>query len=541
MNQITKWKLKNKKSCVKINGLKTIYVKGQQLYFDGFDALSFDTQPSSNIKSALEYIIDDNNLIDDLVKTIKDNKYFSISKLRKGEQKPINNKPGRAHNPLINNKKELNILQKCLLKHYFNIDIGTKPLTNIPIQIISYIRSIEKLFVLYISEIINSLNNQYYNLKNNDNTNKNHSDLYGKTDFGYTNHYQNNDKQKDECIAFVKKHLYLYKNIVSNVSIKKNNESKEQVRKLLQILSFIRNNHVLGLFYHQNSCNCNARKIQNNANDFLKRAINNFTNEYNNSELYQYPKIFLQKILNINNFNDLFYKFNFNNVIKNFGISIKKIREYIIDDNDKKEYIENKTIRYVNKCYDFIIWNYFYTHKKETNNFLNEIRTCNTNEKINQIYEEKISLEIKKSSLSMFNELKKHFNNKKNEDLKNEYKKDKFAKSNYKNLDDNNPPDFAGFIYVMCCFLDEKEINEFTNFLIKYFSSIRSLLIVHENNFKNDENFDNFYQNYPTFKIENIENLICYLHRIQSICKLNKKIFNDKKMTIQKQTLHDWN
>ena len=250
-----------------IDTLKTIYVKGQQLYFDGFDALSFDTQPSSNIKSALEYIIDDNNLIDDLlenekehqfsVKTIKDNKYFSISKLRKGEQKPINNKPGRAHNPLINNKKELNILQKCLLKHYFNIDIGTKPLTNIPIQIISYIRSIEKLFVLYISEIINSLNNQYYNLKNNDNTNKNHSDLYGKTDFGYTNHYQNNDKQKDECIAFVKKHLYLYKNIVSNVSIKKNNESKEQVRKLLQILSFIRNNHVLGLFYHQNSCNCN--------------------------------------------------------------------------------------------------------------------------------------------------------------------------------------------------------------------------------------------------------------------------------------------
>ena len=147
MEQITKRKLKNKKSNVKINGLKTIYINGQKLYFDEFEAQSFDTQPNSR-KQTLEYILDCGGTLQQLknkdkqffVFPDKKNKYFWIYHAKNGKPYAINNRCGQAHNPLMNNKKELNILQRCLLKHYFNIDINTNPTTNIPIQIVYYVR-----------------------------------------------------------------------------------------------------------------------------------------------------------------------------------------------------------------------------------------------------------------------------------------------------------------------------------------------------------------------------------------------------------------
>lgn len=559
MEQITKRKLKNKKSNVKINGLKTIYINGQNLYFDEFEALSFDTQPNSR-KQTLEYILDSDGKLQQLknkdkqffVFPNKKNKYFWIFHAKNGKPHAINNKCGQAHNPLMNNKKELNILQKCLLKHYFDIDINTKPTTNIPIQIVYYVRSFEKLFYLYINEIINSLNNQYYNLNEDPNINE---DLFGKTffeDMSFAtpyhmtqwiekdidkkkvdeNNFNKNHKKQDKCInkTIMKMYDFFYP-LISSIINEKNKE--QDIYELLQILIFIRNNHVLGLFKSNvNDCSLKKQWCFENANKFLKNAINNLTKKYKEDKLYQYPKIILQKIIpakNQNIFEQQFEDFVFLNKSKNFPISITKIREFIIKKN-KSKYIDNKQIQYVNICYDFLIWSHFVSNKnkKEIIKFLNKIQTSHKNKKYN-IYRNKNEIE-KLCPKEIYKNLESWFEDINYQIIEEEYNKYiESSKNNETKIlqsnEDTNIPDFAGFIFIMCCFLENKEVNEFTNYLIKYLSSIESLLNISFNQyFQDEQNFNYFYNNYPIFKIENIHNLIKYLYKIQIIVKINDQL-----------------
>lgn len=564
MKQITKWKLKNKKSNVKINGLKTIYVNGQELYFDGFNALSFDTQQNSNGKT-LEYVLNKDGKLEHLknnnkqffVLPCEQNKYFWVSKSKNNNQRPINGIRGRALNPLINNKKKLDILQRCLLKHYFGININTESSSNIPIQIVYYVRSIEKLFVLYINEITNSLNNQFYNQNKNIEKqidlfattyfkDEKYSITYNETKWTKKNEKvekRNFDQNKLKIEKLIKTIIYFkqfYQNIYSYLENdqdkqKKENEN-EKIYKILQILSFIRNNYVLGLFKEDlNDTNDLKNIVQKNAVELLKTKINEFQQEYQSAKLYQLSKFILKRInwfIKLKDIDKEFYDFILNNKVKNFGISIKKIRECIINKKDKEKYIKQKSIRYVNMCYDFLIWYFLSKNQCMNNNFLRFLQE-NKNEELNKIYKQKIYPEIENKYKKLFNKLKSQFYDDEFENIIEHYEfKQKLKKLNNTKIESitNNdktdePPYFTGFVYVICCFLDNKEINEFTNFLIKYLISIKSLINICETNiFSNNKLiFKHFYECYSTFKPDNISKIINYLYKIQIISNLGKK------------------
>jgi hypothetical protein len=153
---------------------------------------------------------------------------------------------------------------------------------------------------------------------------------------------------------------------------------------------------------------------------------------------------------------------------------------------------------------------------------------CSTNEEKNNYYEKIIKTDIKVKLNKYFRKLNKKFL---------QFNDDKKLTKEYKNkkiqinlVDNSKFSDFASLIYIMCCFLEQKEINEFTNYLIKYLSSIENLICSHENIFKDNEkeNFEFFFNNYPTFKKENINNLIKCLYQIQVITKLPTNLHDNQ-------------
>ena len=125
---------------------------------------------------------------------------------------------------------------------------------------------------------------------------------------------------------------------------------------MLQILAFIRNDcHILGFFNEKDDNANNKSLIHKNANDFFKEAINIFNDDYKHKKKYCVPKNILKKVINIKDIDKLIDNFFCGNKQKNFAISITKIRNFIVNANDKKQYVEQKKLGYANTCYDFLI------------------------------------------------------------------------------------------------------------------------------------------------------------------------------------------
>ena len=172
---------------------------------------------------------------------------------------------------------------------------------------------------------------------------------------------------------------------------------------------------------------------------------------------------------------------------------------------------------------------------------MNELRQCQNQEDKNDVYKNSICTNIKSKFDNYFKELNTLITSDKFKSNKHPNTKEKNSNL-YNNI---NIPNFASCIYVMCCFLDNKEINEFTNFLIKYLTSIKTLITFYNDNFINEQNndsgFDYFYKKYPTFKIKNINDLIKCLYIIQQLFKSphsNQNEENKDSNSICKKLIH---
>ncbi|MBP3582175.1 MAG: hypothetical protein J6J33_05420, partial [Clostridia bacterium] len=282
-----------KKTSAKRIGLKSIFKAGKEAYLAGF---------GKNNKNIIEKKYFDNVITNETQNPafdarLDDKSNFILEK---------NNLSANYLNPVFQTQKR-EFLKENLEKFYFgNISNG-----NIPIQIAFYVRSIEKLFALYVNDIIYAIDNLNINRMSilNISTDGYKNDVLGndiETNIRFSkllSNIQTKDKyffKSKRVINFLKNiNCYegMFDNLFNNVPADEDvfgaNVKLNKIYKTMQVVSFIRNNLIHGennIFKKVNNENVKttAFEIYKNAHNVFMKSFkdNSKTNVFILNKIY---------------------------------------------------------------------------------------------------------------------------------------------------------------------------------------------------------------------------------------------------------------
>ena len=513
-----------KKTSSKRIGLKSIFQTGKKAYLAGFG------KNNKNIieKKYFENSITNETEVPAFDARLDENLNFILEK---------NHLSANYANPVFQTKKK-DFLKENLEKFYFgNISNG-----NIPIQIAYYARSIEKLFALYINDIIYAIDNLNLNRKTvlNIPLNDFGNDVLGNDisvkvwfsalqetikkgkDFS-SKEEKNHFYKAKRIIAFLKNiNCYegLFENLFNKVTVDSGLYGQEaklnQIYKTMQVIAFIRNNLIHGennIFkrVENNNVKTTAFEIYKNAQSVFLKSFK----ENSQTNVFILNKIYGTDISNC------YFDFAYTKDYKNIGISIKKIREQLFEIRNTKEVFGveefSKIKSKLNTLYDFSIQHFL----KENDDYLNSC-VSSQREALEDYKEENYS----KMAHDMNKQLAKELMTIDNICLKFEsFKKDneKSIKQIIFNVDEKTFSQntiIASFVYVMCRFLNEKEINEFVTGLINNLTNIQSLVETLKQLEPNSRELNYFNQTFEAFN--DIDELIVELQTIITVSKQRK-------------------
>lgn len=231
----------------------------------------------------------------------------------------------------------------------------------------------------------------------------------------------------------------------------------------------------------------------------------------------------------------LYYDFIVIKSYKNFGFSIKKIREQMLENNDSNEITNTNNDSFRSKLYkliDFIIFYHYYKDEENAQRNVDFLRASRDDESKEELYIREgnnMWRKYKDYFLDFPNILRKTFDNENNTDendsnkIKTNEILNNYDINEYKNK--CNVSYFAKLIYAMTFFLDGKEINDLITTLINKFDNIRSL--IETATYNRIVNNIGFIPDYKFF--ENCEKHVSDLNIIKNISRMKKPSEDAKK------------
>lgn len=514
-----------KKTSSKRIGLKSIFQTGKKAYLAGF---------GKNNKNVIEKKYFENSITNETEipafdARLDENSNFILEK---------NNLLSNYANPVLQTKKK-DFLKENLEKFYF----GGVSNGNIPIQIAFYVRSIEKLFALYINDIIYAIDNLNLNRRSvlnfpikdfgNDvlGNDINVKIPYALIKENINKGIQMNSKPEEKSRFYKSKRIDgllnnmncyegLFENLFSKVSVDSGLFGKDaklnQIYKTMQVIAYIRNNLIHGEnnIFKQVSNN----NVKTTAYEIYKNAQSVFLESFKaNSKTNVFV---LNKIYGADVSAD-YFDFAYTKDYKNIGISIKKIREQLFEIRNTKEVfgIEefSKIKSKLNTLYDFSLQKFL----KENDDYLNACVSAQR-EAMEEYKEENYS----KMAHDMNAKLAKEFKTIDEICLAFEsFKKDneeaiKKIKFDIDSTTFSQNTTIASFVYVMCRFLNEKEINEFVTGLINNLTNIQSLIETLKQIEPTSRELAYFSQTFEAFN--DIDELVVELQTILTVSKQRK-------------------
>lgn len=261
-------------------------------------------------------------------------------------------------------------------------------------------------------------------------------------------------------------------------SVKKINGKKQKIYKhstkfwqklfeYLQIISLARN----GIAHNENQLD-EVKEIASfeNTRSIMKKNMNEEAQKYIRNNSFNIE--LAGKIYNDNGYG--YQDFLLSNKVKNLGISIKKIRDLVeMQGNYKAEIDDEEKFKKFVIMLKFEIFRYFNSNHDQLEKMVNELRTCDSEER-EKIYETYTkSLIIKdQEKINKVKEVCKGISFKKNKNKKNS--DDQILDKIF--FEDKNPSNLVVTMYVMSIFMDIKEYNELTARVVNKLEGLKKLL-----------------------------------------------------------------
>lgn len=497
------------KSRNKAAGVKSIFIDNDTTIFT-----SFGKGPKANIE-----------------KKIKDNKIIAINNpgefdieegdfvyYVKGKNK-INSEPTRIDKN-AESKTKIKYIKREKYKEMYQIskkEVGVDQIRikakleklffnktyndNIKIQIAYNILDIKKIMIPHVNNIIYSLTNLTRN-------NKKYKDFIGEIKVfkkekkdGYEDFYNR-----------IKDHMCYYPLILT----KKNkgkfiSKNKDETYDVLRMLGAVRQ-----FLFHGDSINLFNKEVYNSIpNSFIDEMYNDKIKEINKSFIEQNIKFnfkTFKQIYKKRDFSDIvreYYNFAILSEGRNVGVSIKKLRENMLEFTNAVEMNDCKYDKVRRKIYLFMDFAIF-LEIKDNADVLEEmiylLRATEKKEDKEDIYRKNAEFFWAKIENTILNSLVNELNEEAiKKAQKKEMNKEDIERINDVIVSNENICFFSKIVFFLNFFLEPKEINDLTSNLINKFENIASLINVNNvihNNFKEDSIDDFFGMLNNKFKIE---------------------------------------
>lgn len=233
-----------------------------------------------------------------------------------------------------------------------------------------------------------------------------------------------------------------------------------------------------------------------------------------------FPQLDSSKLAN------LYYDFIVYKAQKNLGFSIKKLREMMLDRDSAADFKAEDMDSVRSKLYKLIDFFLFYYYKQDsdrTDKIVAKLRSCILESEKEQIYSQEAT-ELWEKYHKVFEQFLPRLSGDKIDQYNNmELPTD--ITSNFEEKPKNsNASYFAKLIYVVCIFLDGKEINELLTTMLNKFDNIASLSAC-----ANELGIDAlFVKDYAFF--ENCKQVVRDMNLVKNIARMTKPSENVKKM-----------
>lgn len=464
-----------KKSLVKAAGLKSAFVVGDSVYLTSFgkgNAARLDTK--INPDNSTERYVSDSEKHTLKINSITDTELRLSGPFPK--QAEAKNPTHKKDNEQKNTRQDMLGLKSTLEKFYF----GSTFDDNIHIQIIHNIQDIAKILAVHSNNVGYALDNMlaYQGVE--------FSDMIGY--MGTSRSFKNYVPKNDDFFNFLKLSRLGYFGSAFYAQKGKDFEkrSDEEIYNICALMGQIRQCCFHGkqekyqLKWLYNFHNFKSNKpfldtLDKHFDEMIDRINKGFVKN-NTPDLIilsgLYPDMEKKELVR------LFYDFTTVKEYKNMGFSVKKLREKMLESEEASDFRDkdyDSVRRKLYKLMDFCIYYLYYSDSERNEDLVSCLRESLTDENKDIIYS--------KEANTVWNELRKKFstildnvkgaNIKKLENVKEKFiSKDEFDDIKLK----INVSYFSKLMYVMCYFLDGKEINDLLTTLVSKFDNIGSII-----------------------------------------------------------------
>lgn len=510
-----------KKTAAKRAGVKSALVVDNKVFVTSF---------GKGNKGNLDYLITSQNEVQELRKdrsiTISsaDDKVFEVATSRSDLQKLTalpSNPTRKAESTVKAPRQDMLGLKSVLEKEYFGREFND----NIHIQIIHCIQDIEKILAVYSTNASYALVNLLGNcIKGAD------SDFIGADVFRMDKSYDSfvfHNTDPDELLKEINQRKAPYYDSFVKMAdpkgrangsaplgyfgeaffseAKKDSGKKKELRNklrspsdiyyILSVVSSIRNycvhyndgtKYLLYRFDGDNLSKKSREKaegLRTSLNNIISERFNDISSDFENTNIVDLAILDCVLKKTFSDFTEgshvqMYYNFVVLKEYKNLGFSIKKLREsmFEMDETVSFKSKDYDTVRSkMNKLIDFFL-SYHYTmiNKTAGEDLVAALRLTSSDEEKENIY--------KKEAAVLWDRYKTSFEQIKTDvtpEILNQYKEEVCPSKKYKIQKPNlvgNMTFFSRMMYVLCLFLDGKEINELLTTLINKFDDIQSLM-----------------------------------------------------------------
>lgn len=464
-----------KKSLVKAAGLKSAFVVGDSVYLTSFgkgNAARLDTKINSD-NSAERYVSDSEK------HTLKINSITDIDFHLNGpfpKQAEAKNPTHKKDTEQKNTRQDMLGLKSTLEKFYF----GSTFDDNIHIQIIHNIQDIAKILAVHSNNVGYALDNMlaYQGVE--------FSDMIGY--MGTSRSFKNYVPKNDDFINFLKLSRLGYFGSAFYSQKGKDFEKRpdEEIYNICALMGQIRQCCFHGKqekyqlkwlynFWNYDHIDAFLDTLDKHFDEMLDRINKDFIKN-NTPDLLilsgLYPDMAKKELVR------LFYDFTTVKEYKNMGFSVKKLREKMLESEEASDFKDkdyDSVRRKLYKLMDFCIYYLYYSDSERNEDLVSRLRESLTDENKDIIYS--------KEAKTVWNELRKKFStildNVKGANIKKlENVKEKFiSEDEFDDIKlDIDISYFSKLMYVMCYFLDGKEINDLLTTLVSKFDNIGSII-----------------------------------------------------------------
>lgn len=466
--------IRSKKTKAKAAGMKSIFTVEKQLY-----TTSFGRGNDANLEARIE---------GDIIEKLCEQPNYELEK--KECNLTVNGRNKMSANVLISRESSVKSDKMCLKEMLERKIFGKEYKDTLHVQIAYNIMDVQKIIALYSTQAVYALDNV---LRNSGNEN---TDLIGnlgtrtydefiKYDPKYNNpkaHDYRNDLTALSCSPY----LGYFGDVFGNLPRSKDDERKKRVYRIVALIGQLRqwafhsSNDKWQYFAYRLDATL-PKEFKDTLNQIVDRKIEDVNKDFigTNKVNLIILKDLLSKVTPEAEVTELYYDFIVRKKQKNLGFSLKKLREMILDSdeaNDAKDHEYDSVRNKLYKLIDFLIFHHYVRMEPdEIENMVASLRKSSGEEEKEQIYQCEAKRIWKKVLSSDWRSILSSLSGK---EIKNAQQTTYVSEADIESfkIHPGEISYFSKLMYLLCCFIDGKEINELLTTLINKFDNIHSFI-----------------------------------------------------------------